>query len=278
MEETSSVFFYSIMTCTELFGVVNDGKFFKRTPPQCGNPDWLDTAKPIGTEGWNDFKHLFFHPEGILYGVVRDKFYKGPLPDGSSSTEWINKATLIGNVGWNAFQFLFFAPDGVLYGVHNTDEFYKGCPPGSPGSDPDWIGTAKRLGSGGWCNYKFLFFDTRKFLYGVENGSGKFHRRIPPTDPTDNWLGTAKLIGTGGWDSFQLLFFMSDGELYGVHNDKFFKGPPPTHSDKCSSDQWLGSTKTHTIGSVDWSLFTFLMSPLKPVCPQTVQSTEGNTD
>ncbi|XP_078363202.1 uncharacterized protein LOC144647292 isoform X2 [Oculina patagonica] len=261
------------MACHELFGVVNDGRFagnfYKRTPPQCGSPNWLGTAKPIGIGGWNDFNHLFFHPDGTLYGVWDDKFYKGPPPEGSSAFDWKTKASLIGNVGWKDFKFLFFDPDGVLYGVHNTtDKFYKRCPPaGTPGSDPDWIGNATLLGSGGWCNYKFLFFDTSGILYGVENESGKFHRRIPPTDPTDNWLGSSTLIGTGGWNDFQLLYFMPatdrpDGELYGVYKDKFYKGPPPTHGSG-SSDNWLGSAETETIGSVGWSKFKFLMSPLK---------------
>lgn len=262
------LYFFSSMACHELFGVLSEqnlGTFYKRSPPQCGSPNWLGTATKIGTEYWSGFNHLFFHPNGTLYGVWNDKFYKGPPPEGSSAMDWIANASLIGNVGWNAFKFLFFDPDGWLYGVHNTDKFYKGWPPGTPGSDPDWIGNATPLGSGGWCIYKFLFFDTAGILYGVENESGRFHRRTPPTDPTDDWLGSTTLIGTGGWSDFQLLFSMPDGpdgELYGVHEDKFFKGPPPS-SGSGSSDNWLGSAETKTIGSVGWSKFKFLMSPLK---------------
>lgn len=127
------------MACPELFGVVKgDGKFYTRTPPQCASPNWLGTAKEIGMESWNDFEHLFFHPDGTLYGVLNDRFYKGPPPQGSSATAWVNQATLIGNVGWKGFQFLFFHPDGTLYGVYN-DMFYKRFPPGYPGTDPDWL-------------------------------------------------------------------------------------------------------------------------------------------
>ena len=98
------------MACSELFGVVNDdGKFYMRTPPQRASPDWLGTAKEIGTEGWNDFEHLFFHPDGTLYGVLNDKFYKGPPPQGSSATAWINQATLIGNVGWKGHSVPFLS-------------------------------------------------------------------------------------------------------------------------------------------------------------------------
>ena len=97
-----------------------------RSPPQCASPDWLGTAKEIGPDGWNDFEHLFFHPDGTLYSVLNDKFYKGPPPQGSSATDWFNQATLIVNVGWKDFQFLFFDPEGILYGVYNGKLYIRG--------------------------------------------------------------------------------------------------------------------------------------------------------
>ena len=102
------------MACPELFGVVNDnGKFCMKTPPQSASPDWFGTARELGTDGWNDFEHLLFHPGSTLNGVVNDKFFKGPTPRGSLATDWINKAPLsVGNVGWKGFQFLFFDPEG----------------------------------------------------------------------------------------------------------------------------------------------------------------------
>lgn len=85
------LFFCSIMACLELFGVVNhDGKFYVRTSPQCANPDWLGTAKEIGTDGWNDFEHLFFHPDGTLYVLrmtssTRSRLLKAPRLESGST-------------------------------------------------------------------------------------------------------------------------------------------------------------------------------------------------
>ena len=73
------------------------------TPPQSASPDWLGTAKELGTDGWNDFEQLSFYPASTLNGVLNDKFSKGPSPQGSSATDWINQATLIGKVGWKGF-------------------------------------------------------------------------------------------------------------------------------------------------------------------------------
>ncbi|KAK2567214.1 Tachylectin-2 [Acropora cervicornis] len=237
--------------CENLLFGVTGGKLYSRTPPQYGSDNWLGSATEIGTAGWNDFKFLFFHPDGTLYGVLNDKFYKGPIPESSSAEDWIAHATLIGTAGWNAFQFLFFDPEGVLYGVHN-DKFYKRSPPTFPSDN--WIGSATIVGSGGWHVFKFLFFDPQGILYGVANG--KFYKRSPPTHASDNWLGSSTLIGTGGWDGFQFLFFMADGELYGVHSAKFYKRSAPTHG----SDNWLGSAEI--IGTGGWQVFKYLMSPL----------------
>ena len=127
---------------------MTDGKLYARTPPQYANDDWLGSTTELGTggtEGWNDFQFLFFHPDGTLYGVWNDKFYKGPLPEGISATDWINQAILIGTNGWKAFKFLFFDPEGVLYGVHG-DKFYKRLPPTYP--HDNWIGSATLVGSG----------------------------------------------------------------------------------------------------------------------------------
>lgn len=102
------------MSSQYLFAVTHGGEFYKRAPPQNASDCWMASATQIGSTGWNDFQHLFFHPDGILYGVMDDKFYKGPPPKGSSSDKWIAEATLIGSGGWNSFQFLFFDPDGEL--------------------------------------------------------------------------------------------------------------------------------------------------------------------
>ncbi|KAL9985276.1 hypothetical protein ACROYT_G007656 [Oculina patagonica] len=244
----------SVPICQNLlFGVTtSDGKFYTRTFPQYASDSWLGHALEIGSEGWSDFKFLFFHPDGTLYGVLNDKFYKASPPDFVSAAEWVAQATIIGTGGWNGFQFLFFDPEGMLYGVHNG-KFYKRLPP-AHGSD-NWLGSATLVGSGGWSVFQFLFFDPKGILYGVEDG--KFHMRSPPTAANDNWLGSSTLIGTGGWSDFQFLFFMPEGELHGVNDGKFYKRLPPTDG----SDDWLSSSKV--IGSGGWSVFKFLISPLK---------------
>ena len=240
----------------ELYGVVNDGKFYERHPPQYASDNWLGSATLIGSGDWNSFQFLFFHPDGTLYGVHNDRFYKGPPPKATgtdAAQDWMNTATLVGTGGWHVFQFLFFDPEGTLYGVANG-KFYRRAPP-THGSD-NWLGSATLVGSGGWQVFQFLFFDPMGMLYGVENG--RFHKREPPTHAGDNWLGSATLIGTGGWNHFKLLFFLNDGKLYGVNNDKFYKRTPPVRG----NDNWLGSAEL--IGSGGWSVFKFLMGPLRP--------------
>ena len=64
-------------------------------------------------------------------------------------------------------------------------------------------------------------------------------------------------IGTGDWDDCQFLFFMQDSDLYAIRQDKFFKRSSPTRG---SGDDWIGSAET--IGSVGWSKFKFLLSPV----------------
>ena len=66
---------------------------------------------------------------------------------------------------------------------------------------------------------------------------------------------------------------MADGQLYGVHNGKFYKRSPPAHH----LDNWLGSA--NLIGSGGWSVFKFLMAPLKlrTVIMATKKSAEVET-
>ena len=115
------------MSSQHFYAVTYGGEFYKGTPPESASASWMTSAVRIGTTGWADFRHLFFHPDGTLFGVVNDKFYKAPPPKGSSSEEWIAQATLIGDGGWESFKFLFFDPEGVLYGVHD-DRLYRRDP------------------------------------------------------------------------------------------------------------------------------------------------------
>ncbi|CAH3182426.1 unnamed protein product [Porites evermanni] len=108
--------FFIVMSSRKFYGVIY-GNLYANTPPSHAHSCWMASASEIGKTGWEDFRHLFFHPDGTLYGVLHDKFYKGRPPSGSSSEDWIANAELIGKSGWNSFKLLFFDPDGMLYGV-----------------------------------------------------------------------------------------------------------------------------------------------------------------
>ena len=86
----SSCFFRN-MSSKHLYGV-KDGKFYTGAPPENPDIDWVKSATEIGSGGWGDFQHLFFHPDGTLYGVLNDKFYKG-APPSSLSENWVANAT-----------------------------------------------------------------------------------------------------------------------------------------------------------------------------------------
>lgn len=237
------------MSSQYLFAVTHEGEFYKRGPPQNASDCWMASISKIGSGGWNDFHHLFFHPDGILYGVVNDKFYRGPPPRGCSSEEWVEQATLIGKGGWNSFKFLFFDPDGVLYGVKD-ESFYERAP---PSDDEDrWLGSATLIGATGWSDFKFLFFDPKGILHGVKNG--KLFKRKPPVDRDDAWFGSSKLVD---WNDhgYKHLLFMASGELYGCHSS-LFKGSPPTGGNNRWSVPWT------LIGNDGWHQFKFLISPL----------------
>ena len=237
------------MSSQHLYAVTYGGEFYEGIPPESANASWMTSASRIGTTGWADFRHLFFHPDGTLFGVVNDKFYKAPPPKRSSSEEWIAQATLIGDGGWESFKFLFFDPEGVLYGVHD-DRLYKRYP---PSNDQDhWLGSATLVGAAGWSDFNFLFFDSKGILYGVENG--KFHKRKPPVDRNDSWLGSSTFIGDEPrWHGCRHLLFMASGELYAVSGGTLFK--ELLHSGR------RGYSST-MIGHSGWDMFKYLMSPL----------------
>lgn len=244
---------FSAMSCRDLFGVTHSGEFYQGDPPESPSGNWIASARQIGTTGWADFSHLFFHPDGTLYGVVNDKFYKAPPPNspmGSSAKAWTSRAALIGKGGWDSFKHLFFDPDGVLYGVAEN-KLYKGLPPSS--CQDDWLASATLIGAGGWSDFNFLFFDPKGVMYAVENGN--FRKRNPPTDRGDTWLGSSTLISTSRgcheWSNYSHLFFMEKDGCYGVIGD-YMESPP---------DHWM-DISCSMINKGDWSMFKFLMSPM----------------
>ena len=193
-----------------------------------------------------------------MCGVPRDSSQlKKAQPPSDPSTlqhDWWENATLVSDNMGN-YKLLFFDPEGNLYGVKD-DKLYTGPLPSN--AEDSWHG--KQVGPSGWSNFNFLFFDPMGILHGVNFKSGTFHKRIPPTDPTDDWLGTSETIGTD-WRGFRFLFFMSNGELYAVLEgpENLHKGSPPTNSMPC--EEWLGSAGI--IDEAGFNVFQFLMSSVK---------------
>ncbi|XP_078363500.1 uncharacterized protein LOC144647587 [Oculina patagonica] len=242
-----------------LFGVFG-GKLYARTPPKYASDNWIGSATVLGSKGWDDFKFLFFHPDGTLHGVLLNgKFYKGPPPDGSSAADWVAKATIVGTSGFHTSCLRkicrIYWPQKItnkeLYqrtGQRDIAMPWKGSngnlwsqPYVPPRREEDYTYT-------GWNGFQFLFFDPEGMLYGVYND--KFYKRLPPAYGSDNWIGTATLVGTHGWSFFKFLFFDPEGILYGVFkNGKFHKRSPPT----AGNDNWLGSSTL--IGATGWNRF-----------------------
>ena len=251
------------MSSMDLFGVMygaDGGGFYHKIPCENYSKDWQNSMEQIGASGWNEFDHLFFHPDGDLYGVPRNssELVKAPPPSDPCALkgDWWDDAALVSNNMGN-FKLLFFDPEGNLYGDID-DKLYAGPLPSN--AEDLWLDSAKLVGASGWSNFNFLFFDPMGILHGVNFKSGTFHKRIPPTDPTDDWLGTSETIGTD-WRGFRFLFFMSNGELYAVLEgpENLHKGSPPTNSMPC--EEWLGSAGI--IDEAGFNVFQFLMSPVK---------------
>lgn len=254
------------MSSLDLFGVMygaDGGAFYHKIPCENYSKDWQSSMERIGESGWNEFQHLFFHPDGDLCGVARDasQLVKAPTPSNPSTLQqdWCKHATTVSDNMGN-FKLLFFDPEGNLYGV-KEDKLYMWPLPSN--AEDKWLDSPKLVGPSGWSFFNFLFFDPMGILHGVNFKSGTLHKRTPPTDPTDDWLGTSTLIGTD-WRGFRFLFFMSNGKLYAVLQDRenLHKGSPPTQRMPC--EKWLASARI--IDEAGFNVFQFLMSPIKVIC------------
>ena len=174
-----------------MYGVWYDGGLYNRPPPTSGQ-NWINAATQIGSTGWDSYKFLFFHPNGLLYGVKDGKIYSGAPPT-DPSVDW--SADLVGGGGWDAFKFLFFDPSGNLYGVIQ-DKFRKGDP---PSLGVNWVATSQLLGSSGWSSFQHLFIMADGQLYGVHED--KLYKLFPETD----CFGNVEVIGSSGWSQFTFL-------------------------------------------------------------------------
>lgn len=223
-------------------------------------------ATQIGSNGWTDFKFVFFGPHGDLYAVKKGgKFLKGSPPTNpETQKEWCTRAKNIGKGGWADFEFLFFDYDGILHAVKKDGSFCKGPPPKD--ENDNWSARAKTIGTNGWNDFKFLFFGPDGHLYAVkERGTfwnlwkqGSFWKGTPPKHANDNWTARATQIGTNDWNNFEHLFFGPDGQLYAVNhknNGTFYRGRAPTHG----YDNWIDNADVDKFGTGNWRNYKFLL-------------------
>lgn len=264
------------MSSLDLFGVMDGahgGAFYHKIPCENYTKDWQKSMEQIGASGWNECKHLFFHPDGHLFGFIKlpneSAFRIGPPPSNPTCLpeDWFGLPPPTSQFGdipdplveLGQFSFLFYDPEANLYGVKDDKLFMQPRPSKGEGI---LIDSFKLVGGSGWSSFKFLFFDPEGILHGVHAEDDTLHKRIPPIDTTDDWLETSTVIGTN-WRNFRFLFFMSNGELYGVPEDKgnLIKGSPPTQGIPC--DKWLDSSTLIAQGG--FNSFKFLMSPIKVI-------------
>ena len=95
-----------------MYAVFGNGQFRRATPPTHSGDNWASRSTLIGTGGWQNFKFLFFDPNGMLYAlpVSKGNLLTGspPVSGSGHSDSWCAKANVIGLGGWNTFSFLFF--------------------------------------------------------------------------------------------------------------------------------------------------------------------------
>ncbi|XP_073518770.1 uncharacterized protein [Phyllobates terribilis] len=156
--------------------------------------DWFCAARRVGKCGWDEFKIIFFHPDGTFYGATcNGDLYKGPKPNNENVCWRDCVATRIGCGNWNQYEALFFHPNGTLYAVCKDDTFVKGNPPTSPGN---WLATTTKVGRGGWLRLThFMAFSPDGNLWSVDKNDGKIYKKSPPVHENDNYVGFAENLG-----------------------------------------------------------------------------------
>lgn len=186
----------------------------------CANQDWFRASTRIGKCGWNRFKFIFFHPNGLLYAVTYSgELYRGPPPTNQCQS-WRRRATKIGRCGWNYFDALFFDPRGILYGVTNDDRLVKRYPP--TGINDRWLSSSTTIGRGGWrVLTHFIAFSPDGNLWAVNKANGFIYRGRAPQNPCSSYLSNAKRVGSG-YNRYRLMAFTRGSIVQKILSFQFF--------------------------------------------------------
>ncbi|MBN3301343.1 TAL2 protein, partial [Amia calva] len=178
-------------------------------PPSDPKEDWLEVkAKCVGKADWNQFRLLFFHPDGMLYAITKEeKLFKGPPPD-DIHVSWLSSvATKLGNGRWD-FLRVFFDPQGMMYAVTKDGQLLKRRPPSN--ADDDWLKSRKVIGLCAWgpLTY-FMGISKDGNLWCVSDYGGEIYCAPPPKNVNVNWIGEAQGCGRA-YQQYEILAFTED--------------------------------------------------------------------
>ncbi|OCT99120.1 hypothetical protein XELAEV_18004911mg [Xenopus laevis] len=200
---------------------VRGGQLYVGNMRSCANHDWFRSSKRIGRCGWNRFKFLFFHPNGLLYAVTYSgQLYRGPPPTNQCQPWRRRIARKIGNSGWNYFEALFFGPRGILYAVTRDDRLVRRHPPS--GANDRWLASSTTIGRGGWrVLTHFIGFSPDGNLWAVNKRNGYIYRGRAPQNPCVSYLGNAKRMGSS-YNRYRLLAFTRGYIIQKIQSFQFF--------------------------------------------------------
>ncbi|KAM4053236.1 uncharacterized protein ACNLHF_005964 [Anomaloglossus baeobatrachus] len=212
----------------EVFSVRGEDLYRGPMPTKEG-VDWFSTARRVGTHEWNQWKILFFHPNGELYGVTHDgKLHKGPQPDNENLPWMYEQSTEIGGKDWNQCATLFFHPNGDLYSVTSEDRFQTAKPPTSQ-NFWDWNKTASVYGRGWWLDLTyFMAFSTKGKLWSVQKYNGTMYKGFMSND--GRYKDNAEYLGKE-YNHFRFLSLAKDKTIRSIISFKFL----PEHAEQISS-------------------------------------------
>ncbi|XP_069832373.1 tachylectin-2-like isoform X2 [Dendropsophus ebraccatus] len=185
---------------------VHDGDLYSGPLPSKEGSDWFSTAKRVGRGGWDEFKTIFFHPNGVFYGTtINGDLYKGPKPSNEHVNWRQHVATKIGSGDWHEYGALFFHSNGDLYAVCKDDTLVKGKPPTGPGN---WRASTTRIGKWGWLELThFMAISPDGLLWCVSKGTGSLYKGLPPDHDDVNYIGLAQ-HGGRGYNMYKFLCFI----------------------------------------------------------------------
>ncbi|XP_069832391.1 uncharacterized protein [Dendropsophus ebraccatus] len=202
----------------ELF-CVQEGDLYRGPLPSKKDVDWFSVARRVGKCEWNQFKVLFFHPNGELYGTTNDgDFYKGPQPSNENVPWMYGEATKIGATGWEQCEALFFHPSGLLYAVNKQDQIMKGKQPTSEKYE-EWVTSATMAGGRGWLKIShFISFSPDGELWAVNKLNGRFYRGSIADD--GKYIDNSEIMGYE-FNMFPFLSFTKDRTIRDIVSFEF---------------------------------------------------------